>query len=285
MIAQYIANGLLIGSLYACLAVGFSLIYGVLNIINVLHGTMVVLGAYVTIYCSQAFGLSPLISTLIGCAALFAFGYLVQRFLINQVVAAPIFISFTLTFGLDLLLNNAMIQAFTATPRSLLVDYGSITIAGVSLSVARLGAMVLALVLTGLLYWLLRHSQMGRSIIAVRMDRHAAALLGIRVPHIYAMTFGIGTLMAAAAGGAMAVVFPITPLLSGTFLGKSFVICVLGGLGSVPGALFGGLALGLLESFGAIVFGSQWSTTVGFALMVAVLVLRPTGLSGRRGFE
>jgi branched-chain amino acid transport system permease protein len=285
MIAQYIANGVLIGSLYACLAVGFSLIYGVLNIINVMHGTFVVLGAYITIYCSQYLGLSPVISALIGCGVLFVFGYLVQRFLINQVVAAPIFISFTLTFGLDLLLNNALIQTVTATPRSLVLDYGSITVAGVSLSVARMGAMVLALVLTGLLYWLLRHSQMGRAIVAVRMDRHAAALLGIRVPRIYAITFGIGALMAAAAGGAMAVVFPITPGLSGVFLGKSFVICVLGGLGSVPGALVGGLALGLLESFGAIAFGSQWSMTVGFALMILVLVLRPSGLAGRKGYE
>lgn len=285
MIAQYIANGLLIGSLYACLAVGFSLIYGVLNIINVLHGTFVVLGAYVTIYCSQMLGISPLIAALIGCVVMFAFGYLVQRFLINEVVAAPIFISFTLIFGLDLLVNNAMIQGFTATPRSLLVDYGSINIFGLSLSVARLGAMALALVLTGLLYWLLRYSQMGRAIIAVRMDRHAAALLGIRVPRVYAITFGIGATMAAAAGGALALVYPITPLLSGVFLGKSFVICVLGGLGSVPGALVGGLALGMLESFGTIAFGSQWSTTVGFVLMLLVLVLRPTGLAGRKGYE
>jgi branched-chain amino acid transport system permease protein len=285
MIAQYIANGLLIGSLYACLAVGFSLIYGVLNIINVLHGTFVVLGAYVTIYCSQMLGISPLIAALIGCVVMFAFGYLVQRFLINEVVAAPIFISFTLIFGLDLLVNNAMIQGFTATPRSLLVDYGSINVFGLSLSVARLGAMALALVLTGLLYWLLRYSQMGRAIIAVRMDRHAAALLGIRVPRVYAITFGIGATMAAAAGGALALVYPITPMLSGVFLGKSFVICVLGGLGSVPGALIGGLALGMLESFGTIAFGSQWSTTVGFVLMLLVLVLRPTGLAGRKGYE
>jgi len=285
MIAQYVANGLLIGSLYACLAVGFSLIYGVLNIINVLHGTFVVLGAYMTIYCAQLLGISPLISALVGCAVMFVFGYLVQRLLINEVVAAPVFISFTLIFGLDLLVNNAMIQGFTATPRSLLVDYGSISLFGLSLSVARLGAMALALVLTGALYWLLRHSQMGRAIIAVRMDRHAAALLGIRVPRVYAITFGIGALMAAAAGGALALVYPITPLLSGVFLGKSFVICVLGGLGSVPGALVGGLALGMLESFGTIVFGSQWSTTVGFVLMLLVLVLRPTGLAGRKGYE
>jgi branched-chain amino acid transport system permease protein len=285
MIAQYIVNGILIGSLYACLAVGFSLIYGVLNIINVMHGSFVVLGAYATIYGSQVLGLHPLLAALLGAAVMFAFGYLVQRFLINEVVTAPIFISFTLTFGLDLLLNNAMIQVFTATPRSLILDYGSVSIGGVSVSIARLGAMGLALVLTGFLYWLLRHSQMGRAIIAVRMDHQAASFLGIRVKRIYALTFGIGALMAAAAGGAMAVVYPITPLLSGVFLGKVFVICVLGGLGSVPGALVGGIALGLLESFGAVVFGSQWSTTVGFALMILVLVFRPSGLVGRKGYE
>jgi len=285
MIAQYIANGLLIGSLYACLAVGFSLIYGVLSIINVMHGSFVVLGAYVTIYCSQLLGISPLISALIGCGVLFAFGYLVQRYLINEVVTAPIFITFTLTFGLDLLLNNAMIYAFTATPRSLVVEYGSVSIAGVSLSIARLGAMVLALVLTGLLYWLLRHSQMGRAIIAVRMDHHAAALLGIRVRRIYAITFGIGALMAAAAGGAMALVFPITPILSGVFLGKAFVICVLGGLGSIGGVVIGGLLLGIIESVGVMAVGSEHTVLIGFLVLLAVLTIKPTGIAGKQGYE
>jgi branched-chain amino acid transport system permease protein len=285
MLLQYIANGLLIGSLYACLAVGFSLVWGVLNIINMIHGSFVVLGAYITIFGSLYFGLSPIIVALFACVALFLFGYAIQRVLINKVVDAPIFITFTLTFGINLLLQNLMLQTFTATPRSLLLDYGSVTIGGVTLSIARLGAMALALLLTGLLYWLLRHSRIGRAIIAVRMDRHAAALLGIKVPQIYAFTFGIAALMAAAAGAAMAMVFPITPLLNGVFLGKAFVICVLGGLGSVPGALVGGLVLGLLESFGAIAFGAQWSATVGFALMLLILVVRPTGLAGRRGFE
>ncbi len=285
MIAQYIANGLLIGSLYACLAVGFSLVWGVLNIVNMMHGSVVVLGAYITIIGTQNFGLPPLVAGALGCVLLFAFGYLIQRGFINAVSAKPILITFTLTFGLDLLINNAMIQGFTATPRSLLLDYGAISLAGVTLSVARLGAMVLALAMTGLLYWLLRHSRIGRAIVAVRMDRHAAALLGIRVYEVYAITFGIGTLMAGAAGAAMAAVFPITPLLSGTFLGKSFAICVLGGLGSVPGALFGGLALGLVESFGALAIGSQWSASFGFALIILVLVLRPTGLAGRSGYE
>lgn len=285
MLAQYIINGLLIGSLYACLAVGFSLVWGVLNIINMLHGAFVVLGAYIVIFGVQSFGGSPILWTGAACIVLFAIGYLVQRGLINKVVAAPIFITFTLTFGMDLLAQNLMINAFTATPRSLTIDYGSLQIAGLSISVARLIAMGIALLLTGLLYWLLKHSSIGRAIVAVRMDRHAATLLGLNVARIYAVTFGIGALMAAAGGGAMAMAFPITPVLDGTFLGKAFVICVLGGLGSVPGALIGGLVLGLLESFGAVTFGSQWSATVGFVIMLAILVVRPTGIAGRSGFE
>jgi branched-chain amino acid transport system permease protein len=228
---------------------------------------------------------SPVIVVVLACVVLFLFGYLIQRQIINKVVAAPIFITFTLTFGLDLLLQNLMLQTVSATPRSLQIDYGSLQVAGLNISIARLGAMGLALGLTAVLYWLLKRSSIGRAIIAVRMDRHAATLLGIGVPQIYAITFGVGALMAGAAGGAMAMIYPITPLLDGIFLGKAFVICVLGGLGSVPGALIGGLALGLLESFGALAFGSQWSATVGFSVMLLILIFRPTGLVGRAGFE
>jgi branched-chain amino acid transport system permease protein len=165
------------------------------------------------------------------------------------------------------------------------LGYGSVNLLGIELPVARLAAMLLAVILTALLYWLLRHSRTGRAIVAVRMDRHAAALLGIRIPQIYALTFGIGAMMAGAAGSIMCVVFPITPFMSGTFLGKAFVICVLGGLGSVPGAIIGGLVLGLIESAGAVALGTQWASTVGFALMILILVFRPAGLAGKAGFE
>jgi branched-chain amino acid transport system permease protein len=117
------------------------------------------------------------------------------------------------------------------------------------------------------------------------MDRHAAAILGIPITRIYAITFGVGALMAGAAGAAIAVVYPVTPLMSGQFLDRSFAICVLGGLGSVPGAMVGGLVLGLVESFGNVTIGAQWSTTLGFLLMLAVLIFRPAGLAGRKGFE
>ncbi len=122
MFVQYIINGLLTGSLYACLAVGFSLVWGVLNIINMLHGSFVVLGAYITIFGVTYLGLSPVVVALFACGLVFLLGYGLQRGFINRVVAAPIFITFTLTFGMDLLLQNFMLQAFTATPRSLILD-------------------------------------------------------------------------------------------------------------------------------------------------------------------
>ena len=285
MLAQYLVNGILMGGLYACLAVGFSLIWGVLNIVNMLHGSAVVLAAYVCIFGVQKYGLPLYVAAPIACVCLYGAGYLIQRLIINQVIARSILISLTLTFGLELIVNNLLINLVSATPRSLVTNFGAMEMFGVRLPVVRVGGMVVALVLTGLLYWLLRHSKLGRAIIAVRMDRFAAALMGIRVKQIYAITFGIGAFMAAAAGCALALIYPISPLMSGLFLGKAFVICVLGGLGSVPGAIVGGLALGLMEGAGSVVLGQQWSSSVGFFLMMVIIVLFPSGLAGKKGFE
>ena len=216
---------------------------------------------------------------------LFLLGYGVQRGLINRVVAQPILITLTLTFGLDLIVNNLLLYFFSATPRSLITNFGTLEFLGVRVPVVRLGGMLVAGLLTLLLYWLLRHSRIGRAIIAVRMDRHAAALMGIRIPQIYALTFGIGALMAGAAGCAVALIYPITPGMSGVFLGKAFVICVLGGLGSVPGAIVGGVVLGLVEGLGTLLLGPQWAASMGFVLMMAVIVIFPAGLAGRKGYE
>ncbi|MDB5595322.1 MAG: branched-chain amino acid transporter permease [Hyphomicrobiales bacterium] len=285
MLGQYVINGLLMGGLYACLAVGFSLVWGVLNIVNMLHGSMVVLGAYACLYGVQQFGLPLYVVAPLACGALFLFGYALQRGLINRVVAQPILISLTLTFGLELIVNNLILHFFSATPRSLVTNFGTLEFWGLRVPVVRVGGMLVAGLLTLLLYWLLRHSKIGRAIIAVRMDRHAASLMGIRIPQIYALTFGIGALMAGAAGCAMALIYPVTPAMSGVFLGKAFVICVLGGLGSVPGAIVGGLVLGIVEGIGTLALGSQWASSVGFLLMMAVIVLFPSGLAGKKGYE
>ena len=217
---QVILNGVVLGGLYACVAVGFSLVWGVLNVINLLHGSLIVLGAYLAYLAFTALGLHPFLSLPLVATLLLAFGYLLQRHVLNHVMTEPVLVTLVLTFGLDLLLYNALVLGFTATPRRIVLDLGRIEIADVVLPVDRLAAMLLALALTGLLDGLLRGSRLGRAIVAVRMDRDAAILMGIRPRDVYAVTFGIGALMAGAAGCLIAVVFPFSPGLAETLLGE-----------------------------------------------------------------
>src|SRR4051812_7873419 len=282
---QTLVNGIVLGALYACLAVGFSLVWGVLNIVNMLHGSLIILGGYITYFAWHSFGIHPLIALPFVALLMYVLGYVTQLLVINRVVHQPVLTTMTLTFGLDLILYNFMTVYYTATPRRVTLDLGATDIGGIAIPVDRLLGMVFALVLTGLLYLVMRRSRVGRAIVAVRMDSAAAALMGIKVNRIYAITFGIGTLMAGATGVIFAMVYPVTTNLTGTYLGKAFVVCIIGGLGSVPGALAGGIVLGIIESFAGQVFGPQHALTVGFLLMLVLLVVKPTGLVGIKGYE
>jgi branched-chain amino acid transport system permease protein len=287
LVLQVLANGLVLGGLYACIAVGFSLVWGVLNVINILHGSFIVLGSYVAYYAYTAWGIHPFVAVPLAGAVLFLLAYALQAGVINPVMASPVLTTLILTFGLDLLLNNAMLVLFKADYRkvNLANPLGVLDLGGIVMPLDRVAAMALALLLTGALYWVLSASRVGRAIVAVRMDREAAALMGVNVGRIYAVTFGLGAVMAGAAGSLLSVIFPISPLNGPLYLGKAFVICVLGGLGSVGGALVGGLALGVIESFSALAFGPEHALTVAFALLIVLLLVRPTGLLGRRGYE
>lgn len=284
-LAQIAINGLALGALYACLAVGFSLVWGVLNVINMLHGSFIVLGGYLTFFAWSYLGINPIISLPFVAIISFLIGYALQYTLINRVVSAPVLTTLTLTFGLDMILYNLMTVYFTATPRRVRLDLGSVELLGVVMPVDRIFGMLLALLLTALLYYVMRASRVGRAIVAVRMDWQAAELMGIRVNNIYAITFGIGALMAGVAGVIFVMVFPTTTSVAGVYLGKAFIVCVIGGLGSVPGALVGGLVLGLVESFSAHIFGPQQALIVGFLLMLLLLIVKPTGLVGVKGYE
>lgn len=282
---QVLANGLTLGALYACLAVGFSLVWGVLNVISMLHGSMIILGGYLTYFAWLHWQVHPLVALLPVSALVFLLGWVLQAGLVNRLVHRPVLTTLTVTFGLDLVLYNAMNVLFDATPRRITLDLGTLALGDVVVAWDRILAFALALALTGLLYLVLRSSRAGRAIVAVRMDRDAAALMGIRIHRVYAMTFAIGAGLAGACGALMAMVFPVTTNLSGLLLGKAFVVCVIGGLGTVPGALVGGLVLGLVESFAGHWFGPQNAVLVGFLLMLGLLMTRPTGLLGRRGYE
>src|SRR5262245_57607965 len=195
---QTLVNGIVLGALYACLAVGFSLVWGVLNVVNMLHGSLIIFGGYLTFFAWHTYGIHPLFALPVVALLMYVFGYLTQILLINRVINQPVLTTLTLTFGLDLILYNFMTVYYTATPRRVTLDLGAIDIGGIVMPVDRLFGMLLALVLTALLYLVMRRSRIGRAIVAVRMDSAAAALMGIRVNRIYAVTFGIGALMAGA---------------------------------------------------------------------------------------
>jgi branched-chain amino acid transport system permease protein len=284
---QVLVNGILLGGLYSCIAVGFSLVWGVLNIINILHGSLIILGAYAAYFAFTLLGIHPFLFVPVAGIALFLLGYTLQAGVINRVMGAPVLITLTLTFGLNLFVENAMILAFKADYRKVILDppLGLLEMGSVIVPKDRLYAMLLAMLLVGALYYVLRTTRIGRAIVAVRMDRDAAALMGVNVSRIYAITFALGAFMAGAAGSLISVIFPISPLTSIAFLGKAFVICVLGGLGSIPGVMVGGIVLGVLESFGSLWLGPDYSTTIAFVLLLALLMFRPTGIMGKRGFE
>ena len=290
--AQVLVNGLLLGGLYACIAIGFSLVWGVLNVINLLHGSFIVLGAYLAFFAYTIAGIHPYAFVPVAAAALFVLGYAVQLVVINRVVDAPVLVTMTTTFGLALFVENVMLVLFKADFRKVslrpplgVLDFSDY-ISGLDIVVPidRLTSMVFALLLVLLLYLLLRRTSVGRAIVAVRMDRYAAALMGVDTKKIFALTFALGAALAGAAGALLSPIFPISPLAATTYLGKAFVICVLGGLGSVSGVFVGGLVLGVLESFGALFFGPEHSLTLSFTVLILLLVLRPSGIMGRRGF-
>lgn len=282
--AQATLYGLLQGGLLALIAVGFSLVWGVMNVVNLAHGAFVVAGAYVAYELNQAIGLDPFLGMIPAAVVLFGLGYLIQRYVVNLVVNAPIFITLLLTFGLELLAINGMILLFTANYRSIPTSYAADSIAlpgDVRLPYGRLLAAVIAVAIALLLGWAARRTRLGLSILATGMDRGAARLMGIRARHIYAVTFGVAAALAGAAGAAVGAVSTFSPADAGRFTLFSFVAAVLGGLGNMSGALYGGLLLGLVEAWGGQWLPGTLVNAVAFAVLVVVLAIRPQGIAGR----
>lgn len=286
MLPQILVNGIILGGLYACVAVGFSLVWGVLNVINLMHGVLVVLGGYLAFLGWSWFGLHPLLSLPAVALLTGLLGAAIQAGLLNFVIRAPVLITLVVTFGLELVGTNLLLLVFGADYRTIRpsVALGTAVVGGIRIPLDRAVAATAALVMTGLLWLILRRSWLGRAIVAVRMDRDAALLMGIRVNGIHAATFALGAALAGAAGCLLGVVFPISPLQSEAYLGTAFTVCVLGGLGSVTGAAAGGLLLGIVESFAALFVGAENAPIVSLVLLITLLAVRPDGLVGRRGY-
>jgi branched-chain amino acid transport system permease protein len=281
---QATVYGLLQGGLLALVAVGFSLVWGVMNVVNLAHGAFVLGGAYVALQLHDAFGLDPFLSTVPAAAVLFCIGYVLQRYLVNLIVNGPLFITLLLTFGLELVLVNLILVSFSADHQSIPTSYAerSFVLPGdIRLPYGRLIAALLAVAITGALVYVMRHTRTGLSILATGMDRGAARLMGIKARHVYALTFGIAAAMAGAAGAALGAVSTFSPADVGRLTLFSFVVAVLGGLGNMSGALYGGLVLGLVQGIGGQLLPGTLVNAVAFAALVLVLAFRPEGIAGK----
>jgi branched-chain amino acid transport system permease protein len=282
---QLVIIGLLAGGIYVAVGVGFSLVWGVLNIVNLAHGALVIVGAYLSWQLFAAFGLDPFLTLPIDAVALFAFGYAVQRGVINRVIRAPLLFTFLLTFGLNLIAINILLLLFKSDFRSVTPAYSGqgLEFGGIVVPYVRLAALAVALVLAGLLALLLNRTRTGLAIQAVAADRDAAQLVGIDLRHMYAITYGLAAACAGVAGGLIAMIQAITPTAGEPYTLQAFVVVILGGLGRVSATVVGGLVFGLIEAFGQSIpgSGSVFANAIAFGVMVLVLITRPQGLLGR----
>ncbi|MET0342173.1 MAG: branched-chain amino acid ABC transporter permease [Polyangiales bacterium] len=276
--------GLLQGCMFGLVATGFSLVWGVMHVVNLSHGAFVLIGAYVALQLHVLLGLDPFLGMVPAALVLFALGYALQRGLVNLVINAPIFITLLLTFGLELLLVNALIVLFSADYQSIPTRYAARSLVlplDVRLPIGRLIAALASVGITIGMGYLMRKTRTGLTILATGMDRGAARLMGVSARHTYALTFGVSAALAGAAGAAVGAVSTFSPADAGRFTLFSFVAAVLGGLGNTSGALLGGLLLGLAEGWGGQLLPGTLINAVAFGVLVLVLAVRPQGLVGK----
>jgi branched-chain amino acid transport system permease protein len=283
LLLQILINGVLLGGLYAVMALGLALVWGVLNIVNLAHGAFIMLGAYLSWHLYTYLGIDPFLGLPITAVVMFAFGYAMQRGLLNLVVKAPMFNTLLITFGLEVVLTYLAQLAFSADFRTINPSYAgnSIQLGMVVLPLARLLAFGIAIILTLAMWLFLLHTRLGRAIRATAQNLVAARLYGVEPRHLYAMTFGIGIGLAGAAGGLYGTVSQINPYIGATLTAKSFAIAIIGGLDNPLGVIVGGLFLGIIESLAVLYIGATFADVASFGVLVLVLIVRPSGLLGK----
>lgn len=282
MLAQVVVSGLLAGGLYAMVALGLALIFGVMRVINIAHGTLLMLGAYATYWWFHSLGWNPYLSLPVSMGLLFLAGMLLQRVLVHRVVDAPELSSLLLTFGISISLVNLAQLAWTSDIRSVEFLTGSYLVGRVAFSKPRLVGFAFALAITLAAFLFLGRTKLGKAIRATAQSREVAMVCGVNVGRIHLLTFGVASALAAAGGSLVSVIVAIQPEMGQVWTFKSFLVIVLGGAGNYPGALLGGLLLGLVEQLSSLFLTTQVSEAIAYLLLVVVLLLRPTGLLGGR---
>jgi branched-chain amino acid transport system permease protein len=279
-----VLNGVALGAVYALTALGLTLIYGVLHIINFAHGSLLMLALYAAFFLYTLGGVDPYVAMLVLMPAFFAFGYVLQRFVVQPAWHGRDENVLLVTLGLAIVIDNLALWLWTSTTRSIDSRYAFEVIdLGVAfMPLAKAIAFFGALAFGALLWALMTFTDLGKAIRAVAREREGARLVGVRVEHIYAMTFGIGTAMVAAAACLLLPTFYVTPQVGYAFVLVAFTTVVLGGMGSFIGALLAGLLLGIIEALCGLYLGESLGQIGIFAMFILVVLFRPTGLFGAR---
>jgi branched-chain amino acid transport system permease protein len=275
--------GILMGGLYALIALGLSLVFGVMKLINVAHGDLVVTGTYFAYACFTIMGLDPILSLILGAPVMFVFGFAIQKFLMSRSFGVSMEAPLIIAFGLSLVLQNLNQVLWTPLSRGLTTDYAfkSFNIGEVYIPLPYLLNFIAALVVMLVLRTFLSKTYLGKAISAASQNKRGALLMGINPNRIYALTFAIAMATAAVAGVFLGLTFPFTPTTGVSFLIISFGVIVVGGMGSMLGTFIGGMVLGLAQTLGGHFFGDAAQMLVAYLIVLVALTIRPQGLFSR----
>ena len=279
-----VITGVLTGMVYGLMALGLSVIFGVVRVVNFAHGEMMTIAMYVTVVLFGAFRLDPFLAVLPVAAAFFVFGYALQAGLINPFITRPEHAQFMLLVAIAIIMVNGLLMVFGPDARNIQVGYQleSFEIGRIIIDKARLYAAGMAIATAGLLFAFFRFTLIGKAIRACADNHLGALVVGLDVKHLYALTFGVGAACVAVAGCMMVLLVDVTPTLGPAYTLLAFVIVIVGGLGSMPGAIVGGVLIGVSEALAGLFIAPSAKSMFSFALLILVLLLRPQGLLGRR---
>lgn len=284
IIAESLLNGLMLGAVYALIALGLTLVYGVLHIVNFAHGALLTVAMFGVWMLWQFAGVDPYLSILILIPVMFALGYVLQRYVINPASGGNDNSILLITLGLQIIIQNLLLAVFRSDTRSVDVPYGFevVAIGPLLLSLPRMIGVGVAIATALALWVLLNRTDTGKAIRAVSKEKFGAGLVGINVAHIYAMTFATGTAVLAIAAGLLMPTFYVSPLSGSSFVLVAFTVVVLGGMGSITGALISGLLIGVIESASGLFLGESLGQIGIFIAFILVLLFKPAGLFGTR---
>ena len=284
---SYLCNGISLGSVYAIIALGYTMVYGIAKMLNFAHGDVIMIGAYVTFCAIQYLGLPPMVSVLLAMVACTLLGVIIERLAYKPLRAAPILAVLITAIGVSYFLQNAALLLWSSNPKvfSSVVPEGSVSLFGGQLTIPYVTLVTIAacIVIVLVLVWFTGKTKMGKAMRACSEDKGAAQLMGINVNGTISLTFAIGSGLAAIAGVLLCSAYPTLVPTTGAMPGiKAFTAAVFGGIGSIPGAMLGGVLLGIIEIFAKAYISTQLSDAIVFAVLIVVLVVRPAGLLGKQ---